>query len=73
MARVRLEPENEQPGIIKDHEYVPRHMDEPWGVCVCGLAEAAHLEVGEAYKVPEGTPFRCPDCVMTDQEVCNHR
>ena len=44
-----LEPDNNVPAIIADHAYAPRDPDEPWGLCTCGLAEAAHSEALAPY------------------------
>lgn len=69
---MRLKPENETPGIIKDHQFIPKNINERWGVCRCGLAEAAHISAVNSYKIPKGTPHRCPDCVTTNKEFCTH-
>ena len=68
-----MAPENEAPGIIKDHEYLANPEFGSYGRCVrCGLAEAAHLHIEEGYKIPETSKYRCPDCVTQNKEVCTH-
>jgi hypothetical protein len=44
-----LEPDNNTPAIITDHPYRPRNEEEPWGLCLCGLAEAAHSTSASPY------------------------
>lgn len=69
-----MAPENEAPGIIKDHKFLPNpEWGADWARCVrCGLAEAAHLECEVHYKIPKGTSYRCPDCVTKDRKKCLH-
>lgn len=52
------------------HAFVPRDLDQPWGLCVCGFAESSHLGSAQVY-APTGL-YRCPDCVMADKPACNH-
>jgi hypothetical protein len=40
------------------HAYVPRDVAEPWGLCSCGLAEAAHLVAREPYEASGEWPSR---------------
>jgi hypothetical protein len=49
--RTRLEQDINQGGsLIDDHPFVPRRKAEPWGLCVCGLGEAAHAESEVSYR-----------------------
>lgn len=48
-----MEPENTHRPIVTDHKYVPRDFKEPWGLCACGLAEAAHMEADIPYQPSE--------------------
>jgi hypothetical protein len=69
----KLAPENEAPGIIKDHKYEV-HPDTPWGCCaLCGLAEAAHAEAMIPYRLPEDLTYRCPNCVQKNIDPCEHQ
>lgn len=68
-----LAPENEAPGIIKDHKFLPNPEFESYGRCVrCGLAEAAHLEAEVGYQIPSTSKYRCPDCVNKRISPCRH-
>jgi len=87
---VELAPENEAPGVITDHPFVPRsdnhflcaemvtrrHLnkqnEQEYGYVKCNLAEAAHTEAVMRYRSSEGTPYRCPDCVTKEVDVCVH-
>lgn len=41
-------PDSAAVASVDDHVFTPR--DEPWGLCVCGLSQAAHAQPGEPYR-----------------------
>jgi hypothetical protein len=68
-----LAPENEAPGIIKDHKFLPNPEFASYGRCVrCNLAEAAHQFVEVGYQIPSTSKYRCPDCVTKGMDPCVH-
>lgn len=74
MKRRKVSPENEAPSTITDHPYQPPE-GKPWAPCAfagCGLAESVHQATTQAYDT-EGLPYRCPNCVQLDAEVCMHQ
>jgi hypothetical protein len=49
--KTKLEEDINQGGsLIQDHPFVPRRKAEPWGLCECGLGEAAHADSKLAYR-----------------------
>jgi predicted DNA-binding protein YlxM (UPF0122 family) len=60
-----------QGSLIEDHPYTPRNPNEPWGLCACGLAEAAHKSAEKGYEVTG--KFKCADCVSKNRDKCNHK
>lgn len=43
---------------VNDHPFMPRDPMEPWGLCVCGMAEAAHTSAAIAYMPRPSKPAR---------------
>lgn len=63
--------DNSAPAIITDYPFTPR--SEWWSLCAtCQMGEAAH-EHSTPRAVEDQPPYRCPNCVTTDQPACSHR
>jgi hypothetical protein len=65
------QPEGAAPAIIADHAFAPKDFAQPWGLCECGLSEAAHRESSVTLELAD--TYRCPLCVETTMIICNHR
>lgn len=39
------------PAVVLNHPYEPRDSAVPWGLCGCGLSEAAHAQTVKSYAV----------------------
>lgn len=62
---------DETPAPVDDHPYKPQN-EVYWGLCEqCGLAAAAHKTSTVSLEVTG--PYRCPDCVKLDEDLCLHR
>ena len=46
----RLKEELNTGSMVTDHAFYPRKKEEPWGLCECGLGEAAHAETRLPYR-----------------------
>lgn len=46
----KLEEEINVGSMVTDHAFVPAKKSEPWGLCGCGLGEAAHAETAAPYR-----------------------
>lgn len=54
------------------HAYVPHDAGQPWGLCRCGFAQAAHAAWATTYSTPGTVGYRCPNCVQLGIPSCAH-